>query len=321
MKEMLRPGYGQVLAQARKDKELSLADVATKLKLTVRQVEALEAEDGGQLPGDVFLRGFVRNYARLMELDPDAVIAPMDAEAAVAETITAHSEGVTISSRGLKRWLLIPVIILAVFVVFVAVLYQWLRQGEDTLLTQGANNSGHAEVTQTLSLPNSVSGAEPAQGAQGVQGSQESALSTPAMPGATTMETVQGGANAPASPAAEGGQGNVSANPVPAAPSSEPTPPAEPVSQSEALHKEAAANKKAHTLRFLATQDAWVQVVDGQGKRFSRLIRAGVSDSISGTAPFKLVVGEAAQVRLTYDGYAIDLAPFIGQKVARLTLE
>jgi hypothetical protein len=34
-----------------------------------------------------------------------------------------------------------------------------------------------------------------------------------------------------------------------------------------------------------------------------------------------LVVGEAARVRLSYDGHSIDLTPFIGQKVARLTLE
>jgi cytoskeleton protein RodZ len=74
-------------------------------------------------------------------------------------------------------------------------------------------------------------------------------------------------------------------------------------------------------LRFAASQDAWIQVVDGQGRRFSKLVRAGGSDSISGVAPFRLVVGEAALVRLTYDGHPIDLTPFIGQKVARLTLE
>jgi cytoskeleton protein RodZ len=77
----------------------------------------------------------------------------------------------------------------------------------------------------------------------------------------------------------------------------------------------------AHVLRFQADQDAWIQVVDGEGKRFSKLIRAGSADSMSGIAPFRLVVGEAAQVRLTYDGRPIDLTPFIGQKVARLTLE
>jgi cytoskeleton protein RodZ len=81
------------------------------------------------------------------------------------------------------------------------------------------------------------------------------------------------------------------------------------------------ATGKQNTLRFSATHDAWIQVIDGDGKRFSKLIRAGADDAIAGTPPFKLVVGEAAQVRLSYNGHVIDLQPFIGQKVARLTLE
>ena len=147
MKDLLRPGYGQALASARLAKGLSLADVASKIKLTVRQVEALEAEDTDHLPGDVFLRGFVRNYARLVDMEADELIVPMDAQAAVSETITAHSEGVTMSSGGLRRWLLVPLLILAVFVIFVALLYQWLRKGEDALVPQTAVESTTAVVT------------------------------------------------------------------------------------------------------------------------------------------------------------------------------
>ena len=298
MKENLRPGYGQILAEARKAKEMSPADVAAKLKLTVRQVEALEAEEEGQLPGDVFLRGFVRNYARLMELDTDEVITPMDAQAAVSETITAHSEGVTISSGGLKRWLLIPLVILGLFVIFVAVLYQWLRQGEDALLPQVAVEPSSAVVTQSLPLPSVVESAPQPQAAQ--QGSEV---------GTSDVTPAASEANA-AKPAVVAPQA-VETAPKPAASESEPA----------ATLKEAPASAEIHVLRFLAAEDAWIQVVDGEGKRFSKLIRAGGTDSISGKAPFKLVVGEASQVRMTYDGHSIDLTPFIGQKVARLTLE
>jgi cytoskeleton protein RodZ len=75
------------------------------------------------------------------------------------------------------------------------------------------------------------------------------------------------------------------------------------------------------SMRFEPKQDAWIQVVDAKGNRFSRLVRAGTTESFSGEPPFRLVVGEAALVKLTYNGHSIDLAPFIGQKVARLTLE
>jgi cytoskeleton protein RodZ len=78
---------------------------------------------------------------------------------------------------------------------------------------------------------------------------------------------------------------------------------------------------KGRTLRFAPSLDAWIQVVDGEGKRYSKLVRAGGVELFAGLPPFKLVVGEAAQVQLTYDGHRIDLTPFIGQKVARLTLE
>ena len=46
-----------------------MADVAQTLKLGVRQVEALENGDWGGLPGATFIRGFVRNYARLVQVD------------------------------------------------------------------------------------------------------------------------------------------------------------------------------------------------------------------------------------------------------------
>lgn len=303
MKEMLRPGYGQLLAHARTAKEMSQADVAAKLKLTVRQVEALEAEDTGHLPGDVFLRGFVRNYARLMELDADEVIAPMDAQAAVSETITAHSEGVTMTSGGLKRWLLLPLLILGLFVIFVAVLYQWLRQGEDALVPQAAVESAPAVVTQPLSLPTTDDVAASPQDSPATAGASQTTVIPPAAEG--------GSADTPPPQQAKPVAPIVESPSEPAA--REVEPPAKP--------KGAASGADSHILRFLASQDAWIQVVDGEGRRFSKLIRAGGADSISGVAPFRLVVGEAAQVRLSYDGHPIDLTPFIGQKVARLTLE
>jgi len=75
------------------------------------------------------------------------------------------------------------------------------------------------------------------------------------------------------------------------------------------------------SLRFESATDAWIQVVDGKGTRFSKLVRAGSTESLTGVPPFRLVVGEAALVKLTYNGNSIDLTPFIGQKVARLTLD
>jgi cytoskeleton protein RodZ len=48
---------------------------------------------------------------------------------------------------------------------------------------------------------------------------------------------------------------------------------------------------------------------------------AGSSADVSGQPPFSLVIGNAAQVRMTYNGRPIDLKPFIDIKVARFNLE
>ena len=71
-----RPGL--LLAAAREGCALSVADVARQLKLSPWQVEALEADDYRRLPGVVFVRGFIRNYARLVKLDAASLLAGVE---------------------------------------------------------------------------------------------------------------------------------------------------------------------------------------------------------------------------------------------------
>ena len=69
---------GAILAQAREAAGLSIEDVAVQLKLAPRQVVASERDDFASLPGRTFVRGFVRNYARLLKLDVDAALAALE---------------------------------------------------------------------------------------------------------------------------------------------------------------------------------------------------------------------------------------------------
>jgi cytoskeleton protein RodZ len=292
MTEAFQLGFGAHLRAGREEKNLSVAEVAAKLKLTARQVEALEAEDLKHLPSEVFVRGFVRNYARLVDVDPDSLIAPVDVQATVAETITAPSVGVSFAGSSIRRWVVLPLAVLGVFLLLVAMLYHWLRQGEDSLVV-----AEPAPVSQPQPAP-----AAPAQ----IQSPQVTPQTTPVPDGAPTV--------APPSAAAE--QPAAASPPAPAR-ADAPPPQAPPPADKPAAAKPAAL----HSLRFEPSQDAWIQVVDGKGSRFSKLVRAGGAESFSGEPPFRLVVGEAAKVRMTYDGHSIDLTPFIGQKVARLTLE
>lgn len=71
-------GVGEHLRAAREARNMSVSDAAQWLKLGSRQVEALESEDWPSLPGNTMIRGFVRNYARLLELDSDSLMRRLD---------------------------------------------------------------------------------------------------------------------------------------------------------------------------------------------------------------------------------------------------
>lgn len=68
---------GAMLREAREQAGMSLDVVSAQLKLAPRQVKALEDGDFDLLPGRTFVRGFARNYARLVRLDPDTVLGAL----------------------------------------------------------------------------------------------------------------------------------------------------------------------------------------------------------------------------------------------------
>src|SRR3954447_175702 len=69
---------GAILAAAREELNLSVSDVARHLKLSPAQVEALEEGAYDRLPGRVFVRGFLRNYAKLLGIDPQPLLRTID---------------------------------------------------------------------------------------------------------------------------------------------------------------------------------------------------------------------------------------------------
>ena len=66
---------GAVLAATREGHGLTIEQVASHLNLAPRQVLALEADDFAALPGTAVARGFLRSYAKLLRLDPAALLA------------------------------------------------------------------------------------------------------------------------------------------------------------------------------------------------------------------------------------------------------
>lgn len=81
---------GAALAAARIARGASVEDVSRVLKLSVAQIKAIEADDHSQLPSAVFVRGFVRSYARLLGLDISAMLPAKPAAMAPSDERLMH---------------------------------------------------------------------------------------------------------------------------------------------------------------------------------------------------------------------------------------
>ena len=85
---------------------------------------------------------------------------------------------------------------------------------------------------------------------------------------------------------------------------------------------DAAAPVAQGTIKLDFDADAWVEINEENGRvLLHKLNPAGSSVTVTGTPPFTFVIGNAAQVRMTYNGRPLDLTPYIDIKVARFNLE
>lgn len=78
-------GVGALLKALREAKGVSLSDASARIKFSVRQLESLEAEQWDSLPDGLLLRGMVKNYARYLEADMDAVLLQLESQVSGVE--------------------------------------------------------------------------------------------------------------------------------------------------------------------------------------------------------------------------------------------
>jgi cytoskeletal protein RodZ len=70
-------GIGAKLRQERVGKGLAIDDIARDTRIAPRFLEAIETDDYSTLPGLIFARNFVRQYALTLQLDPDPLLAEL----------------------------------------------------------------------------------------------------------------------------------------------------------------------------------------------------------------------------------------------------
>jgi cytoskeletal protein RodZ len=92
------------LARRRQKKGVSLETIAERTKISLQFLRAIEAEEFQKLPGGIFSTSYLRQYASIVELDPDELLAHYT-ECVALEPKPMAREG-SRSSRGfMNRWL------------------------------------------------------------------------------------------------------------------------------------------------------------------------------------------------------------------------
>lgn len=278
---------GPSLRQAREGLALSVEDVASHLRLSPRQIHALESDEFSALPEATITRGFIRNYARLLEIPAEPLLETYRAYTPAGEprAISIQSANILISGGDKRPWLAYIIASL----VIAALLGAWLLYFEYPRSMPGQQAqpapAGATEEVAEVSEPLPIAALPAAERAAEQPASPEAVPEQVAMP--------------PAQPAV-----------APVAPVAETVAPASP----------ATAGMAKLTMRF--SEQTWISVLDRDDKEIVNKNKpAGSDEVIEATPPVKLVIGNAAATALTFNGKPVDLGPHSKLNVARVTLE
>ena len=277
-------GYGARLAAQRQSAGLSVTDVAATLRLHPNQVRAIEQEDLARLPALAYVRGFIRSYARMLNLDPETLLSDLNFKIApVRESVVDGMATDYAAARAASRERMFP---------------QW-AMGAALLILLALGFIGWQATLPPAPAPQAppASVAVPA----------AAPLTTAAAPVLDT--TTPAGSTPPAESAATAA---AVVEPVPA-----PTEVAEPTVASSVT-----ATGAAPTVLLRFNGASWAEVTDRSGKiLLSQLSSAGAEHALDGELPLTVVIGDANFASVEVRGAAFNLQPFTRNNVARFTVK
>jgi cytoskeleton protein RodZ len=264
---------------------LSVGDIATRLRIHPRQVEAIEREDLAALPAPAYVRGFVRNYAKELRMDPAPLIESLNRMIAPAQGDAGLSAAPLLQVEERSRLSRAVVITVAVGALLLFAVVGWLTT---------RNRVAHAPAAPEASAAGSAvpagASAEPARPDQGQGQAASVPAATAPLPGSVVPPAV-----APSPSAA----------------------------QTPAVSAQAAGGTGEATLTFRFRAAAWVEVKQADGQvLLSQVSPSGSERTVSGRPPLSLTIGNAPHVSVEFRGQPVDLQDFTGpNSVARFTLK
>ena len=313
---------GAALQQERVRQSMTVQDIATKLRLSQKQIEALEADNFSVLPESAIVRGFIRNYAKLLKIEAEPLlraytaIVPSKTPMAFTVKPSTNMKVTSYQKPKLGRYFGLGLLILAGLGAWL--FYQNYIQKptpaatSENVLEPAIDDTGVAEPLLEPALP-AAEREVPSE--LSMPPADATKLADETKPAAETIS------NAPAKPVAI---------PMPAPATKLPSTGANGLTLTpDSTLNSAAVNQDMDsvaggvtTLEFDASQETWVSIVDASGKEvYNKTIFAGSRERVDVKTPVNVVVGNALGVRLDADGKPIDLAPHMRGNVARVKLK
>ena len=277
------PAFGENLRREREMRGVSLEEISSATKISMRFLDAIEREDFSKLPGGIFSRSFIRSYARYLGLDEDRAVADFQLAAQPQVDFDLHRmAGSSSSGRPVARTPLIATLVAVLLLAGGYVLFRYAPRGAETPALSPAAPVAAPTPVAPPAVPaptasgdtTAVPGVNPAAGE--VAPGAAASMPTATTPGATP--------NPQAGPAASGN---------PAAQSSAPTgnsPGTKPPADTDMV------------LQVAATERAWV-AVDADGKTvLQRVLNPDEVQTLKAHRSFDVTTGNAQSVILTLNG-------------------
>jgi cytoskeleton protein RodZ len=298
---------GQLLRQARQKAGVHLAVLSVTLKVPVRQLEALEADELDPSKGPVFYRGLASSVCRHLHTDAAPILALLPQTTAQLQPLRSsiepeESEGsLGISSIPWGRMGSSKVFWGAALMLLLTGAFLWLpAPSQWAWLDDVKSLMADEVVSQEVNEPMVVTPVLQID-ATSPSTSASSAASAPSE------------ASAPVTPL-------VSAPPADSNPPVQPAPTAKPVSS--AAPAAVVGSGDSPEWVFSATADSWLEVRNAQkAVVWSGVVKAGESTRIKSPLPVNVVVGRAQVVSATLRGQPFDLKPHTQVTVARFEVK
>jgi cytoskeleton protein RodZ len=320
-------GCGNVLKAAREAQGLSIHEVCSQLRLGIKQIQAIEQDDFEKLPQPSIVRGFIRNYARLLNIDVNPIleayqrIVPNKAPLPLSVRSNASRSVIDKPVPVFRPQRLLTFLIFLILAGIAAYFYinhikpQALK---DEALALDVDEIGET-TGQEIAIPVPEAAPAPSETTPVAPVTENVDAST-----ATTANNVAPAPTVATSDATVNAASTLSANSAIAAIAnntivSTPTPATTQAAESTTLQ---ATEPQKASLVFKVNEDSWVRIEDMQGKKvFSEVMPAGSERQVTTEKPVNITVGHASGTQLTIDNQPYDLTQATRGRVARIQLK